>query len=417
MKQILKRLELIKTSIAIEDEEIIELQIIKLYKLPIDNEVKSIIQKLENIDYGNVVVEIENYITKYSGVVIYEDNEIQALKLELKALERKLQELSELKTEYNNDIEDFNNQHNLRFGAIIREILNIKQRIQYFVIKKQREIFQEIKEEYKKAKEEYQKTKTKKDKLEDELEDMDEFDDDYDELYEEYQNIKDECDELEDELNDKRQKTKKAKKEFEEDETTKTYKEYKQSYEDFNQEYENIKKEEKNKFNLDEEEKKELKKLYRKASKLCHPDIVIDKLKEKANEIMQELNSAYAKKDLKVVKEILLNLESGLSFAVTSDEVDDKEILKAKIVEFRDSINKIEENIEDLQNSNIYKTINDFDDIDEYFSEIEVIYNEQLDFLRDKLNGLIEKEQEKRETSEDIKKDIFDEEDYWNSEF
>ena len=38
MQQILKRLELIKTSIEIEDEETIELQIIKLSKMNINNQ-------------------------------------------------------------------------------------------------------------------------------------------------------------------------------------------------------------------------------------------------------------------------------------------------------------------------------------------------------------------------------------------
>lgn len=42
MQQILKRLELIKTSIAIEDEEIIELQVVKLSTMPIDDDVQEI---------------------------------------------------------------------------------------------------------------------------------------------------------------------------------------------------------------------------------------------------------------------------------------------------------------------------------------------------------------------------------------
>ena len=42
MQQILKRLELIKTSIAIEDEEIIELQMTKLSNMTIDDDVQEI---------------------------------------------------------------------------------------------------------------------------------------------------------------------------------------------------------------------------------------------------------------------------------------------------------------------------------------------------------------------------------------
>lgn len=54
MQQILKRFELIKTSIVIEDEEIIELQVAKLSSMDVDDEVKKILQKIADCDYGSV---------------------------------------------------------------------------------------------------------------------------------------------------------------------------------------------------------------------------------------------------------------------------------------------------------------------------------------------------------------------------
>ena len=48
MLQIIKRLEIIKSSILIEDIEIIELQIMKLNSLKIDENVQEIIKKLKN---------------------------------------------------------------------------------------------------------------------------------------------------------------------------------------------------------------------------------------------------------------------------------------------------------------------------------------------------------------------------------
>lgn len=95
--QILKRLEIIKSSIAIEDEEVIELQVMKLSKMQIDDDVKTIILNLENLDYSSAVVGIESYLKRYSGVAKYIDTEAQGLKLELKSLESKLQELVEQK--------------------------------------------------------------------------------------------------------------------------------------------------------------------------------------------------------------------------------------------------------------------------------------------------------------------------------
>ena len=66
------------------------------------------LNKLENLDYGSAALDIETYLSRYSGIIIYKDKEVQGLKLELKSLEKKLQTLSELKREYLNDIDEFN---------------------------------------------------------------------------------------------------------------------------------------------------------------------------------------------------------------------------------------------------------------------------------------------------------------------
>ena len=140
MTQILKRLEIIKSSIAIEDEEIIELQIMKLQKLDTDDDIKAILEKLEEMNYAKALKDIENYLSKYSGVVKYVDSEVQGLKLELKSLETKIQKLAEQKTEYLNDIEEFNREYNLHLGELIKEILELKKEILYKqTIKQQKE--------------------------------------------------------------------------------------------------------------------------------------------------------------------------------------------------------------------------------------------------------------------------------------
>ena len=133
MTQILKRLEITKSSIAIEDEEVIELQVMKLQKLNIDDDVKAILTNLEAMNYAKAMKDIEAYILRYSGVVEYVDSEVQGLKLELKSLESKIQKLVEQKTEYLNDIEEFNREYNLHLGELIKEILSLKKR--YFTSK------------------------------------------------------------------------------------------------------------------------------------------------------------------------------------------------------------------------------------------------------------------------------------------
>lgn len=140
MNEILKRLEIIKSSIAIDDEEIIELQVMKLNKLSLNIEIKNIISKLENHVYSSALFDIENYLKRYSSVVEYIDTEVQSLKLELKSLENKLQTLSEQKIEYLNDIEEFNTLYNLHLGELLKDILNLKKEILYKqTIKQQKE--------------------------------------------------------------------------------------------------------------------------------------------------------------------------------------------------------------------------------------------------------------------------------------
>ena len=63
-------------------------------------------------------------------------------------------------------------------------------------------------------------------------------------------------------------------------------------------------------FELNDEQQQSLKEAYRKASKICHPDIVSDELKDQAHKIMSELNIAKKKNDLDKVKEILHTLQS-----------------------------------------------------------------------------------------------------------
>ena len=76
MIQIIKRLEIIKSSILIEDIEIIELQIMKLNSLKIDENVQEIIKKLKNSEYLLALEKIEGFISRYSGVVVYQDKEL-----------------------------------------------------------------------------------------------------------------------------------------------------------------------------------------------------------------------------------------------------------------------------------------------------------------------------------------------------
>jgi len=71
-------------------------------------------------------------------------------------------------------------------------------------------------------------------------------------------------------------------------------------------------------WNLTNDEEIELKDLFRKASKCCHPDMIEDELEDEAGATFHELKSAYNQNDLSRVREIWESLESEKQVNVSS---------------------------------------------------------------------------------------------------
>lgn len=120
-------------------------------------------------------------------------------------------------------------------------------------------------------------------------------------------------------------------------------------------------------FELDDDEKIELKKKFRKATVLCHPDKVSDEFKDIAQDIFIELKNAYDINNLKRVIEILEDLEKGNYFSSKSDSISEKEQLKAAIAKLKAQIEKLETEIISIKQSNTFNTIISIDDWDDYF--------------------------------------------------
>ena len=153
------------------------------------------------------------------------------------------------------------------------------------------------------------------------------------------------------------------------------YQEFIKAHTKFKEDYNRVISIERKQLSVDE--KKEIKKLFRRSVKLCHPDITIDKHKKQAHNIMQELNDAYSRKDISKIKEILFSLENGMSFETESDVIDDEEILKLKILDIKKNINNVISEINDLKNDETYSLIKDLNNWDEYFIGIEELLNKE----------------------------------------
>jgi uncharacterized coiled-coil DUF342 family protein len=385
MQQILKRLELIKTSISLEDDEIIALQISKIKTLNPDDDVSDILEKLLQHNYATAITAIESYLAKQTGLVSYADKEVQGLKLELKVLERTLQSLTSKKNECINDIEDFNHEYSVKLGAFIHRLLELRENILFQKILEKQQVFDTLNQEYIILKQKTEDAIEQLEKSKESLDELDEFSDEYDEVYKEHQELKDTLGTFEGHLNEKRKATKDAKNTLNDDPVTQEFKEAKEDSEQFNEEYDEIIAEEHH--DLSKEQLKELKKAYKKASKLCHPDIVAEELKEQAHEVMSELNSARQKKDLNKVLEILNMLMSG-EFVIASDNIFDVDLLKTKILKTKAKIDELKTETDELETSDVYKDIQSIDDKDAYFSKLKVQLVEESERLEKELNQL-----------------------------
>ena len=299
MNQILKRLEIIRSSILIEDDETIELQVARLEQLELNDSVQHIIKLINNADFEKVVGLIENYLKGFESLIAYEDEELQGLRLELKVCERELLMLSCKVEEYHAVINEFNTRYHLELGALIEEILMLKEEYYEYMYKHAKQ------EEY-----EYEYFEAKKD----------------------HETFKDEFKKYDfDTLND-----------------------------------------------LDNKEKNELKRLYKKASKLCHPDIVEANRKEQAEDIFKELNHAYQQKDIKAVSSILDQLLKGEEFNVSSESISNKDLLRKEIEIVKRKIKKMKLEIESLKRDDTFVLVSKIDDLDYY------LYQTKEALLREK---------------------------------
>lgn len=136
---------------------------------------------------------------------------------------------------------------------------------------------------------------------------------------------------------------------------------------------------------LTDQEKSELKSKFRKATVLCHPDKVVNELKETAQKIFVELKSAYDQNDLSKVSEILKELEKGNFFRTTSETITEKDLLQVEITRLKRQIKIIENEIISIKLSDTYKKVIEISNWDNYFEETRQKLNKELEYLENQL--------------------------------
>ena len=123
---IIKRIELIKTLISLEEEDIIAEQIIKLEEFQSNEKVNELIILLKKKSYGKAINHIEIFINIHKQLTFWIDPEIDALKLEVKSFEFEINNLSDEKADLEKIIHEFGIRHNQELGKLIIKILQFR---------------------------------------------------------------------------------------------------------------------------------------------------------------------------------------------------------------------------------------------------------------------------------------------------
>ncbi|MEG1419059.1 MAG: DnaJ family molecular chaperone [Citrobacter sp.] len=365
MNKIIKRLEIVKSAIELEDEEIIFQQLVHLKNEALTDVPKTIIQALEARRFSDALHEITCWLQSQRAVSTWQDPGIAASKLELKALEAQLRDLIDKRNTRIQILDDFNDLYHLRLGPLMSRILELRKHLAASAQRKQEA-------ESKRREKDYQSCQHFISQAVDQLAQLKQLwmnqRSDSRESVETRQRIQQQTElitallaEIRGLENDFSRQDDSATRQAQE-EARHEYDEYQEQQQDAQHRYNRDQK-------LSHDERNELKRLWRQASRLCHPDVVADDLKEKAHQMMVQLNQARQNADLAAVRTLLTQLQNGLEPMMASDRLNDLQHLRRKIQQLREQINSLLNEITELEAENAWRLAASVTDKEAYFAD------------------------------------------------
>src|SRR5690606_1368002 len=123
---IIKRLEVLKNFIVLEDFEDISHTAQKLKKFEEHSAIQKIVELTEKQLFGEVMELIKDFISQYQQLAVWNDPEIDGFKLEIKILANHINAFENEKTDLEKTINDFQYQHTKELGELILEILKLR---------------------------------------------------------------------------------------------------------------------------------------------------------------------------------------------------------------------------------------------------------------------------------------------------
>lgn len=303
MNKPIKRLEIIKNAIELEDEEIIHGQLLQLKKEALDQGLKAIVAALEQRRYADAIAAIGAWLQNQRALTPWQDPRIAANKLELKTLEAELQELLDRRSARIQRLDEFNDLYMTRLGPLMTEILRLRKVLAEKIVRRQ--------------------------------------------------------------LHDgSRSEPIAAESARQADEASHDYEAYRQRHQEAQRHQQAQQR-------LVEADRQELKRLWRQASKLCHPDLVDDELKAEATTLMVRLNQARQQSDLATVRTILARLMQGKQPMMASERLNSLEQLGQRIAGIRQQISALQLELIGLEKEGAWQLVTTLRDQEGYFRQQE----------------------------------------------
>jgi len=171
-----KRLEILRNTIALQDEEDITYQLEKLKKILPHRQkqdaqittINMVIGCIEGKAYGEAVRLLSEYLDKLKALTVWVDPEIPGLKLEIRVLEVEVCSLQDEKADMEKSIREFESRHNAELGDIMLEILNLRKSLAKEQTKKspkdksKQRNYQEVSQDYEQYQQGYEHEKRQK---------------------------------------------------------------------------------------------------------------------------------------------------------------------------------------------------------------------------------------------------------------
>lgn len=137
-------------------------------------------------------------------------------------------------------------------------------------------------------------------------------------------------------------------------------------------------------YELSDAKLKEIKRLYRKASMICHPDRVKEAQRTQAQEVFDKLQKAYKINDIKKVRAIANFLEKADHFDMKIDAYDNVEVVRAQIENVLLQLEETDDEITTIVGSTPYQTVRNIKgEWSDYFLTIQDNFKAQISEIKE----------------------------------